>query len=279
MNRTAMLQQLNESKTWDVLIIGGGATGLGAAVDAASRGYSTLLVEAHDFAKGTSGRSTKLVHGGVRYLEQGNIKLVREALKERAWLLQNAPTDTQKLGFIIPAFSWVQKIYYGTGLKVYDFLSGKLSLGATKFLSKKETLKYLPGLIDKRLTGGVVYYDGQFDDARLAIGLAKTAAAQGAVLLNYFKVSSLLKIKGKVCGAIAEDVLSKKILELKSKAVINATGVFTDDILKMDNDKAEEIVSPSQGIHLVVDKAFFPGTHALMIPETDDKRVLFAVPW
>ena len=274
-----MLQQLNESKTWDVLIIGGGATGLGAAVDAASRGYSTLLLEAHDFAKGTSSRSTKLVHGGVRYLEQGNIKLVREALKERGWLLENAPAVTQKLGFVIPAFSWVQKIYYGTGLKVYDVLSGKLSLGATKFLNKKETLNYLPGLIDKKLAGGVVYYDGQFDDARLTIGLAKTAAKHGAVLLNYFEVISLLKAKSKVCAVAAVDAFSKKIFEIKTKTVINATGVFTDYILKMDDGKAGETVTPSQGIHLIVDKKFFPGNHALMIPETDDKRVLFAVPW
>jgi glycerol-3-phosphate dehydrogenase len=187
MNRSSMLQQLNESKTWDILIIGGGATGLGAAVDAASRGYSTLLIEASDFAKGTSSRSTKLVHGGVRYLEQGNIKLVREALKERGWLLKNAPHITQRMGFIIPAFSFVQKMYYGTGLKLYDVLSGKLSLGATRFLNKKETLNFLPGINHKKLAGGIVYYDGQFDDARLAIDLAKTAAKHGAVLLNYCK--------------------------------------------------------------------------------------------
>ena len=279
MNRVHMLQQLAESKTWDVLIIGGGATGLGAALDSASRGYSTLLLEASDFAKGTSSRSTKLVHGGVRYLEQGNIKLVREALRERGWLLQNAPGMTQKRGFIIPAFSWVQKIYYGTGLKVYDLLSAKLALGKTKFLSKKETLKFLPGLIDKKLTGGIVYYDGQFDDARLAIALAKTAVQHGAVVLNHFKVISLLKANGKLAAVAAVDTLSRKIFEIRTKTVINATGIFTDDILKMDDGKAEEIVTPSQGIHLVVDKKFFPGDHALMIPETDDKRVLFGVPW
>ncbi|HYK44700.1 MAG TPA: glycerol-3-phosphate dehydrogenase/oxidase [Parafilimonas sp.] len=279
MNRVNMLQQVAESKTWDVLIIGGGATGLGAALDSASRGYSTLLLEASDFAKGTSSRSTKLVHGGVRYLEQGNIKLVREALRERGWLLQNAPGITQKRGFIIPAFSWVQKIYYGTGLKVYDTLSGKLALGGTKFLSKKETIKFLPGLIDKKLTGGIVYFDGQFDDARLAIALAKTAVQHGAVLLNHFKVISLLKANGNVGAVAGVDTLSRKIFEIRAKTVINATGVFTDDILKMDDGKAEEIVTPSQGIHLVVDKKNFPGDHALMIPETDDKRVLFAVPW
>jgi glycerol-3-phosphate dehydrogenase len=274
-----MLQQLNESKTWDILIIGGGATGLGAAVDAASRGYSTILIEASDFAKGTSSRSTKLVHGGVRYLEQGNIKLVREALKERGWLLHNAPQVTRRMGFVIPSFSFVQKIYYGTGLKLYDVLSGKLSLGGTKFLNKKETLKFLPGISDRKLNGGVVYYDGQFDDARLAIDLAKTAAKHKAVLLNYCKANSLLKTSSKVHGVIAEDVLNNNTFEIKSKTVINATGVFTDKVLGMDDDGADEIVTPSQGIHLVIDKKLFPGDHALMIPKTDDKRVLFAVPW
>lgn len=285
MNRTSMLAQLDENKTWDVLIIGGGATGLGTAVDAASRGLSTLLIEADDFAKGTSSRSTKLVHGGVRYLEQGNIKLVREALRERGRLLQNAAHTTQKLGFIIPAFSLAQKIYYGVGLKVYDILSGKLSLGKTKFLGKKSTIKLLPQVNRNNLSGGIMYYDGQFDDARLAIGLAKTAVKHNAVLINYCEAVSLLKEKNvpagkqaKVCGVVAEDVINNKTFKIKSKTVINATGVFADDILQMDNNR-EDIVTPSQGIHLVIDKKFFPGNHALMIPKTDDKRVLFAVPW
>jgi glycerol-3-phosphate dehydrogenase len=279
MNRTSMLSQLDENKTWDVLIIGGGATGLGAALDAASRGLSTILIEADDFAKGTSSRSTKLVHGGVRYLEQGNIKLVREALRERGWLLQNAPHVTQKLGFIIPAFSFVQKIYYGGGLMFYDVLSGKLSIGKTKFLSKKETIRLLPAINQNNLNGGIVYYDGQFDDARLAIDIAKTAVKHNAVIINYCEAISLLKIENKVCGVIAEDVFSNKTFEIKSKTVINATGVFADDILQMDNKNAEDIITPSQGIHLVIDKKFYQGNHALMIPKTDDKRVLFAVPW
>ena len=286
MNRNSMLALIDENKTWDVIIIGGGATGLGAAVDAATRGLSTLLIEADDFAKGTSSRSTKLVHGGVRYLEQGNIKLVREALRERGWLLKNAPHTTQKLGFVIPAFSLAQKIYFGGGLKMYDILSGKLSLGKTKILSRKETIKLLPGINQSNLSGGIVYYDGQFDDARLAISLAKTAVKHGAVLINYFEAISLLKTKnnppgkqGKVCGVTVEDVLNNKIFEIKSKAVINATGVFVDDILQMDNEHAEDIITPSQGIHLVIDKKLFTGNHAMMIPKTDDKRVLFAVPW
>jgi glycerol-3-phosphate dehydrogenase len=274
-----MLSQLDENKTWDMLIIGGGATGLGTAVDAASRGFSTVLIEADDFAKGTSSRSTKLVHGGVRYLEQGNFKLVREALKERGWLLQNAPHVTQKLGFIIPAFSFVQKFYYGSGLKFYDLLSGKLSIGATKFLNKKQTLNLLPGINPKNLSGGIIYYDGQFDDARLAINLANTAVKNDAIVLNYFEAVSLLKNNNKICGVIAKDVINNKTYEIKSKTVINATGVFADDILQMDDADAEDLVTPSQGVHLVVDKKIFPGNYALMIPKTDDKRVLFAVPW
>jgi glycerol-3-phosphate dehydrogenase len=281
-----MLSQLDENKTWDVLIIGGGATGLGAAVDAASRGLSTILIEAEDFAKGTSSRSTKLVHGGVRYLEQGNLKLVREALKERGFLLKNASSVTHKLGFIIPSFSFFQKLYYGTGLKLYDFLSAKLSLGRPRFISNKTIEKVSPAIDRKKLRGGIVYYDGQFDDARLAIDLAKTAAQYGAVLINYCEAQSLLKKKikptdkqEKVCGSVAHDYINNQTFEIKSKTVINATGVFVDDILQMDNEDAEDIVTPSQGIHLVVDKKFFPGDHALMIPKTDDKRVLFAVPW
>lgn len=274
-----MLQQLDENKTWDMLIIGGGATGLGTALDAASRGFSTILIESNDFAKGTSSRSTKLIHGGVRYLEQGNLKLVRQALKERGWMLQNASTVTKTLGFIIPAYSLVQQIYYGTGLKVYDFLSGKLSLGATKFLNKKETLHFLPGINSNKLTGGIVYYDGQFDDARLAVNIANTAVKYNAVLINYCEAVSLLKKNNKVCGVVAYDAINDKTFEIKSKTVINATGVFTDDILQMDNSNAAELITPSQGIHLVIDKKDFPGDYALMIPKTDDKRVSFAVPW
>lgn len=286
MNRASMLAQLDENKTWDVVVIGGGATGLGVAVDAVTRGLSTLLIEADDFAKGTSSRSTKLVHGGVRYLEQGNLKLVREALRERGWLLKNAPHSTQKLGFVIPAFSLAQKIYFGTGLKLYDILAGKLRLGKTKILKKKTTVDFLPGINQSNLSGGIIYYDGQFDDARLAISLAKTAVKHGAVLINYCECIALLKTQdapqgkpAKVCGVIVEDVLTNKTFEIKSKTVINATGVFADDILQMDNKNAEDIITPSQGIHLVIDKKFFPGNYAMMLPKTDDKRVLFAVPW
>ncbi|MDX2047774.1 MAG: glycerol-3-phosphate dehydrogenase/oxidase [Chitinophagaceae bacterium] len=279
MKRAEMISKLNEEKEWDIIVIGGGATGLGIAVDAASRGYQTVLFEQYDFAKGTSSRSTKLVHGGVRYLAQGNIKLVREALYERGLLLKNAPHLTRRQTFIVPSYHWWEKWFYGAGLKIYDLLSGKLSLGKTKFLSKKEVLKYLPFAETKKLSGGVLYYDGQFDDARLAVNLAQTAAEQGAAIINYCGVESLIKDKKKVKGVVVKDILSNKEYSIKGKAVINATGVFADDILKMDNPESPEMISPSQGIHVVLDKKFFPGDCALMIPKTDDDRVLFAVPW
>ncbi len=279
MNRQAMLQQLDTVTTWDVIVTGGGATGLGAAVDAASRGYKTLLLEQEDFAKGTSSRSTKLVHGGVRYLAQGNIKLVREALRERGILLKNAPHVCHNLSFIIPSFHWWQKWYYSIGLSIYDVLAGKLSLGKTKMLSKAKTLEMVPAISTKNLSGGVLYHDGQFDDARLAVNLAQTAVTQGAAVLNYCKVTSLIKTGKLISGVIAEDVLSGKKYTLSAKCVINATGVFTDKVMQMDDAGHQPMVSPSQGVHIVVDQYFFPGSRALMIPKTDDGRVLFAVPW
>lgn len=279
MNRHTMLQQLQQTEEWDIVIIGGGATGLGAAVDSATRGYKTLLIEAYDFAKGTSSRSTKLVHGGVRYLAQGNIKLVMEALRERGYLLKNAPHITAPAPFIVPVYKWFDKLFYGVGLKMYDLLAGKLSLGKTRLLNKKETLEKLPGISDKDLKGGILYYDGQFDDARLAIDLAATAAKHGATVLNYCEAVALSKVNGKISGVSFEDILNNKTYEVKTKAVINATGVFTDDIMQMDEPENDMLVFPSQGIHLVVEKKFFPGNNALMIPKTDDGRVLFAVPW
>lgn len=279
MDRAAMLERLSEEKEWDIVIIGGGATGLGAAVDAALRGYKTLLIEQFDFGKGTSSRSTKLVHGGVRYLEQGNIKLVMEALRERGYLLKNAPHLTTALPFVVPVYKWTDKFYYGIGLKMYDMLSGKLSLGKTLLLNKKETLEHLPGIDDKKLKGGILYYDGQFDDARLAIELAITAAKYGATILNYCEAIDLLKENNKVSGVVFEDLINEITYEVNAKVVINATGVFTDRIIQMDEAEKETLVEPSQGIHLVVDKKFFPGNTAMMIPKTDDKRVLFAVPW
>jgi len=279
MNRATQLQQLREDIRWDMVVIGGGATGLGIAVDAASRGYKILLVEQADFGKGTSSRSTKLVHGGVRYLEHGNIKLVKEALRERGWLLKNAPHLTSVQPFVIPVQKWWQKWYYGLGLRLYDLLSGKLSLGQTQLLSAKETMELLPALDVKKVKGGILYYDGQFDDSRLCIDLAATAVLHGATLVNYCKVTGLVKEKKKIVAVTIKLHNSEEEIAIKTKAVINATGVFADSILRMDDAANENLLDPSQGIHLVVDKIHFPGTHALMIPKTDDKRVLFAVPW
>lgn len=279
MDRQKMLLQLEEVPQWDIIIIGGGATGLGAAVDAASRGYKTLLVEQVDFSKGTSSRSTKLVHGGVRYLAQGNIKMVREALKERGLLLKNAPHVCHNLSFIIPSLHWWQKWYYGIGLTMYDILSGKLSLGKTKILGKESTQQLLPAISPKNLSGGVLYHDGQFDDSRLAINLAQTAEEQGAALINYCKLTSLTKTGKRITGVVLQDVLSGKEYAVNCQSVINATGIFTDDVMKLDDAAHQPIVSPSQGVHIVVDAKFFPGKQALMIPKTDDGRVLFAVPW
>ncbi|MEN9684930.1 MAG: hypothetical protein RLZZ28_716 [Bacteroidota bacterium] len=279
MNRETMLQQLSTTPIWDMIVIGGGATGLGIAVDAASRGYKILLVEQYDFSKGTSSRSTKLVHGGVRYLQQGNIKLVREALRERAYLLKNAPHLTSIQPFVIPVFSFWEKCFYAIGLSIYDLLSGKLSLGRTKILSKKKTIEQLPAINPTGLSGGILYYDGQFDDSRLCIDLAITAADYGAVVVNYCKASAFIKTADKISGVKLTDTLSGREYAVHAKSVINATGVFTDAVLQMDDAERHDLVSPSQGIHLVVDQSFFPGKNALMIPKTDDGRVLFAVPW
>ncbi len=279
MNRDSSIQQIQTTSQWDIIIIGGGATGLGCAVDAASRGYKTLLLEKYDFAKGTSSRATKLVHGGVRYLAQGNIRLVREALQERGRLLKNAPHVCHRLAFVVPFYNNCQKWYYWFGLWLYEFLSGKLSLGKTKFLSKKGTLRNLPGLAADKLTGGVLYFDGQFDDSRLAINLAQTATEQGATVINYFGVTGFIKENEKIKGVIAKDELRGNTFQLKAKAVINATGVFADELLQMAEGHKEQTIAPSQGIHLVVDKKFFNGIAGLMVPKTDDGRVLFAIPW
>ena len=279
-SRSRSFQTIAQTPCWDIVIIGGGATGLGAALDATSRGYRTLLVEQYDFAKGTSSRSTKLVHGGVRYLQQGNIKLVKEALRERGYLLHNAPHLTSVQAFVVPVYSWWEKMYYGIGLRIYDLLSGKLSLGKTQLLSRKKTIEKLPALREDRLSGGVLYFDGQFDDSRLCIDLATTAVANGALVVNYCKALAFEKADGKKISAVQlEDVLTGKQYTVSTKSVINATGVFTDAVLQMDDAERHELVTPSQGIHLVVAKTFFPGTHAMMVPKTDDGRVLFAVPW
>jgi glycerol-3-phosphate dehydrogenase len=279
-NREENLQRLAESgKTWDVLIIGGGATGLGAAVEAASRGYSTLLLEQVDFAKGTSSRSTKLVHGGVRYLAQGDITLVLHALKERGLLAQNAPQLARSLSFIIPVYHWWDAPFYGIGLKVYDALSGKLSLGHSHVLGRKKTQELIPTVQTKGLQGGVLYTDGQFDDARLATTLALTFTDLGGTAVNYAKVVGLLKEGGKVSGARVEDLETGRSYEIKARTVLNATGIFTDAVRRLDEPAAKDMLSVSQGAHIVLDRSFLPGTTALMVPKTEDGRVLFAIPW
>ncbi|ANH83218.1 FAD-dependent oxidoreductase [Niabella ginsenosidivorans] len=280
-NREQLLQAATKpGKLWDVVVIGGGASGLGIALEAVTRGYQTLLVEQDDFAKGTSSRSTKLVHGGVRYLAQGNIALVREASIERGLLQKNAPHLVKNQTFIIPVYSFWDRIKYTIGLKLYDWIAGRLSLGPSVFISKKKTMEALPDIKQEGLVGGVQYHDGQFDDSRLALNLAQTIIEQGGVALNYVKVTGLIKNeRGQPSGIIAEDQETAAVYRIHAKAVVNATGVFVDDILKMDNPSAPKSVVASQGVHLVLDKEFFSSPHALMIPETSDGRVLFAVPW
>lgn len=279
-DRNELIRRLKETEQWDIVIIGGGATGLGIAVDAATRGYKTLLVEQEDFAKGTSSRSTKLVHGGVRYLAQGNISLVREALKERGLLLRNAPHLTKNESVIIPCYSWLRGAFYAVGLTMYDWLSGKLSIGRSKLISGKEVAKRLPTINRSALKCGVLYHDGTFDDARLAINLAQTCVAHNGVTINYCKVIALTKNKhNTIDGVKILDKEAGDIYEVKAKVVVNATGVFVDEILKLDNANARSIIRPSQGIHLVLDSSFLQSTDAIMIPRTDDGRVLFAIPW
>ena len=280
MKRKSSLEALNNTPLWDVVVIGGGATGLGTAVEAATRGYKTLLLEQSDFAKGTSGRSTKLVHGGVRYLAQGDVSLVLEALKERGLLRQNAPHLVRNQAFIIPNYEWWDGPFYTVGLKVYDWMSGKLGLGPSEHIDEGEVLKAIPNLKKEGLLGGVIYYDGQFDDARLAVNLAQTCVDNGGTVLNYFKVTALTKDdEGMINGVEGIDMETGEKYLIAAKVVINATGVFADSILKMDNPDAKRTIVPSQGVHIILDKKFLQGNSAIMIPKTSDGRVLFAVPW
>jgi len=280
MNRERMLGELRAAgEVWDFIIVGGGATGLGVAIDAASRGYRTLLLEQSDFAKGTSSRSTKLVHGGVRYLQQGNVSLVLEALKERGLLLANAPHLVRNLPFVVPTYDWWEGPFYGIGLKMYDLLAGRQGFGRSRLISKEKTLQHLPTIEPHGLLGGVIYHDGQFDDARLAIAMARTAAEQGAVVLNYVQVVGLSKEAGGVVGVQARDVESGQEAEVRGRVVVNATGVFADGLRRMDDSEAPAMIAPSQGVHIVLDREFLPGDSAIMVPKTDDGRVLFAIPW
>jgi glycerol-3-phosphate dehydrogenase len=268
-----------EPRRWDVLVIGGGASGLGCALDSAARGYRTALFEAGDFARATSSRSTKLVHGGVRYLKQGNVSLVLEALKERGILRRNAPHIVSELPFVVPSYDWWEAPFYGIGLRLYDMLAGKLGFGPSRNLSKEETLELLPTIETRGLRGGVIYYDGQFDDARLAIEIAATAASRGAVVLNYAPVIRLEKKNGVVRGLVARDEETGREISIEGKVVVNATGPFTDSVRRLDEPEAKPILQPSQGTHIVLPREFLPGTSAIMVPHTDDGRVLFAIPW
>ncbi|GAC1602777.1 MAG: glycerol-3-phosphate dehydrogenase/oxidase [Ramlibacter sp.] len=283
MTRQDLLARLSQPTTWDVAVIGGGATGLGVALDAAARGFSVVLLESHDFAKGTSSRATTLVHGGVRYLAQGNIALVREALRERTTLLRNAPHLAQPLAFVMPSYKVWEKPFYGVGLKAYDALAGKAGLGSTEFLTRAQTLACLPTAQPEGLKGGVKYWDGQFDDARLALALARTAASRGALVVNYCPVQELVHAGGKVAGLKCRDAETGQVFEVSARCVINATGVWVDELRQQDGvltgRPVRPLVAPSQGVHIVVDREFLPGGHALMVPKTRDGRVLFGVPW
>lgn len=280
MKREIAIDQLeNQEDPYDIIIVGGGATGLGTAVDSASRGHRTLLLEQSDFAKGTSSRSTKLVHGGVRYLQQGNISLVLEALRERGLLYRNAPHLVHNMAFVIPNYKWWEGPFYGIGMKVYDQLAGKLGLSPSRWLNREATIEAIPTVETDGLTGAVIYHDGQFDDSRLAINLAQTAEECGATVINYLKCVGLMKVDGIVKGVKARDEETGKEYEIPGKAVVNATGIFVDQLRKQDEYDAREIVAVSQGIHLVLPKTFLPGDAAIMIPKTADGRVLFCVPW
>lgn len=286
--RAKLLERLNETRTYDVAIVGGGATGLGVALDAAARGLKVLLVESHDFAKGTSSRATKLVHGGVRYLAQGNFSLVREALHERTTLLNNAPYLAQPLAFVMPSYKWWETPFYGIGLMLYDLLAGKAGLGKTRLLGKEQTTALLPAAVPENLKGGVKYWDGQFNDARLALALARTAAAHGAVLVNYCSAVDLTyNTDSKVCGLICQDTISGQQYTIQARCVVNAAGVWVDALREKDGianahdgrRPTKPMVAPSQGVHIVVDREFLNSDTALMVPKTADGRVLFAVPW
>jgi glycerol-3-phosphate dehydrogenase len=281
--REDLLERLARAGTWDLAVVGGGATGLGVALDAASRGLDVVLLESHDFAKGTSSRATKLVHGGVRYLAQGDIGLVREALHERTTLLRNAPHLAQPLPFVLPAYKLWELPFYGAGLVAYDALAGMAGLGRTEFLNRERTLQALPTARPQGLKGAIRYWDGQFDDARLALALARTAAVHGALVLNYCGVAQLLYSEGRVAGVVARDAETGREFRVRARCVVNATGVWVDALRQQDGREAgravQPMVAPSQGVHVVVDRDFLPGEHALMVPRTADGRVLFAVPW
>lgn len=279
LDRAENLARLREPVVWDIVVVGGGATGLGAAVDAAARGYRTVLFEKHDFAQATSSRSTKLIHGGVRYLAQGNVHLVREALRERGILLANAPHLVHERNFVVPAYRFYDLPYYGIGLKLYDALSGRYRLNRSRWLTRDAVIGLVPTIRATGLRGGIVYTDGQFDDARLAITLARTLAGLGGAAVNYAPVIGLIKDGGRITGVVACDTETGAEISIKARAVINAAGVFADSVRQLDEPGASQLLCPSQGAHLVLDRSFLPGATAVLVPRTDDGRVVFAIPW
>ncbi len=281
MQRAATLERIRKREgPWDIIVIGGGATGVGCALDGASRGLDVLLVEQHDLGKGTSSRSTKLIHGGVRYLAQADLSLVRESLRERAILLSNAPHAVERLEFLVPCYSQWQKLYYGAGLKLYDLLAGSASLGRSRILSRTETIKRLPTVRKDGLAGGVLYSDAQFDDARLLIDIALEAGRQGAAVLNYAKAVSIKRPEPRGLWAIEiEDAIAGERITTSARSVINAAGIFSDSVRHMSDEGAKTALTFSQGVHIVLKHEFLPSDTAIMIPKTRDGRVLFCIPW
>jgi glycerol-3-phosphate dehydrogenase len=277
MNREQRFVSLKDTDRFDLVVVGGGATGLGVALDASLRGFTVALFESHDFAGGTSSRATKLLHGGVRYLAQGNVALVREALAERTTVMAIAPHLAQPLPFVMPSHQWWQTPFYGIGLKLYDLLAGRAGLGPTEFLNRAQTMEALPGVSPQGLRGGVRYWDGQFDDARLAIALARTAEAAGARMFNHAQVTAIASDSDGHSVTVRDRIGGGEYC-VRARCVVNATGVWVD-AMRQAAGTPSHMVSPSQGVHVVVDREFLGGEHALLVPKTRDGRVLFAVPW
>lgn len=281
MNRHEMLSRASDSsRVWDLVVIGGGATGAGIALDAAARGYSVLLLERSDFGAGTSSRSTKLVHGGVRYLRQARIGLVMESLQERGRLLSNAPHIVHDLAFVLPCYRRRDVAFYGLGLKAYDILAGRNQFGHSSIISRASVQTLLPTIQPQSLRGGIVYHDGQFDDSRLLIHLLMTAVDHGAVVLNYAAVTALTRTReGAIDGVNIQAVEGSGEFRVKARVVVNATGPFCDEVRRMVNPESSSLVAASQGSHIVLDRSFLPAESALLIPKTPDGRLLFVIPW
>lgn len=281
MMRSDAIAAVKESREtpFDVLVIGGGATGLGIAVDAATRGFRAALVEAGDFAQATSSRSTKLAHGGVRYLASGQVHLVYEALHERAVMMRNAPHLVAPQAFLLPTYTRWELPYYGAGLLLYDLMSGKSTMGRTSILGAAATVQAIPNLQPDKLSGSVRYFDGQFNDARLALALARTAADHGAVVLNYMRCVRLLTQQSRICGAALRDELDGSEHEVRAHVVINATGIFTDELRQMGDAATPPLLTVSRGTHIVVAAHVLGGSAGIMVPKTKDGRVIFAIPW